>query len=144
MHNLSSLMQRTIKKSATLCFLSMCFLMTSSLQAQEQLQASITEFATQQNLTEEQIEAMTQTLNAGIKQRDRTLKKYGISMKNNRKTRLTFQKKVALQSDMKALQRELQRDLSNILSEEQLNAWRSAQHANQEEFRVKLKKKIGG
>lgn len=121
----------------------MCFLLTSSLQAQEQLQASITEFATQQNLTEEQVEAMTQTLSAGIKQRDRTLKKYGISMKNNRKARLNFQKKVALQNDMKALQRELQRDLSNILSEKQLEAWQLAQQTNQEEFRAKLKAKIG-
>ncbi|MBE1299626.1 MAG: hypothetical protein GJ680_06930 [Alteromonadaceae bacterium] len=143
MHDLSSLIQRTTKRFTTLCFLSMCFLLTSSLQAQEQLQASITEFATQQNLTEEQVEAMTQTLSAGIKQRDRTLKKYGISMKNNRKARLNFQKKVALQNDMKALQRELQRDLSNILSEKQLEAWQLAQQTNQEEFRAKLKAKIG-
>lgn len=143
MHNLSSLIQRTTRKLVNLSFLGMCFLVTSSLQAQEHLQAAVAEFATQQNLTEEQVEAMTQALSSSVKQRDRTLKKYGISMENNRKARLNFREKMALQNDMKGLKRELQRDLSNILSEKQLEAWQSAQQANQENFRKKLKAKLG-
>ena len=94
-------------------------------------------------LNAEQLDKLQEALNAIERRRTRILKKYGISMENNRKKRLNNRDKMSLTNDLKKLQVELESNLADILNDEQMSQWRVIQEQAQQAFREQLKKKIG-
>ena len=94
------------------------------------------------NLTDEQQSKLVALLQATTKKRDKTLKKHGISMTNNKKVRLNFREKMALKADMDKFKGRHIEALSEILDSQQLKQWMKLHADTVKDFEKRVKDKL--
>jgi hypothetical protein len=108
----------------------------------ELLQTQILTAKSSLNLTSEQEQKFNELLQSGAKQRQQTLKKYDITMGDEKRARLNFREKRALMEDMQKLKGNLEEQLEYILTADQLRLFQEIQEKNQQVFRERLRSKI--
>lgn len=108
----------------------------------ELLQTQIETAKSVLNLTPDQEQAFTELMQSAAKRRQQTLKKYDISMENEKKARLNYREKRALMEDMRKLKINLDGQLEDILTADQLRQFQEMQENNQQKFKERLRKKI--
>lgn len=128
--------------------LSLCFMLNTAVAEElstfetELLQTQIATAKSTLNLTPEQEQEFNKVLQSAAKLRQQTLKKYDISMKDENKARLNLREKRALMEDMRKLKINLEGQLEDVLSADQLNLFQDMQEKSQKEFRERLLSKI--
>jgi len=108
----------------------------------ELLQTQIATAKSTLNLTPEQEQEFNKVLQSAAKQRQQTLKKYNISMGDEKKARLNLREKRALMEDMQKHKVNLEEQLEEILTADQLRLFQEMQEKNQQVFRERLRSKI--
>ena len=104
--------------------------------AQEKLEQVIEEL----ELTDEQVAAMRPILEASFERQAAVLEEHGISLDDrSREERLGRRERRALRSDLKDEREETLEALSDVLSEEQLEAYESMADERKDEMRSRLK-----
>ncbi|MDP5137455.1 hypothetical protein ORJ04_15980 [Rheinheimera baltica] len=128
--------------------LSLCFMLNTAVAEElstfetELLQTQIATAKSTLNLTPEQEQEFSKALHSVAKQRQQTLKKYGISMKDENKARLNFREKNALMEDMRKLKINLLGQLDDVFTADQLRLFQEMQEKNQQVFIERLRSKI--
>lgn len=108
----------------------------------ELLQTQMTTAKAILNLSPEQEAAFNEVLQSVAKHRQRTLQKYGISMGDEKKTTLNFSDKRALMDDMRKLKNNLEEQLKDVLTTEQISLFLDMQEDSQNAFKQRLRKKL--
>lgn len=108
----------------------------------ELLQTQIATARSILNLTPEQEQEFSKVLQTAAKQRQQTLKKYDISMKDENKARLNLREKRALIEDMRKLKINFEGQLEDVLSADQLRLFQEIQKKNQQVLKERLRSKI--
>jgi len=128
--------------------LSLCFMLNTAVAEElstfetELLQTQIATAKSTLNLTPEQEQEFNKVLQSAAKQRQQTLKKYNISMGDEKKARLNLREKRALMEDMQKHKVNLEEQLEEILTADQLRLFQEMQEKNQQVFRERLRSKI--
>ena len=108
----------------------------------ELLQTQVVAAKSSLNLTPEQEKKFNEVLQSTAKQRQQTLKKYNISMGDENKARLNLREKRALMEDTQKLKVNLEEQLEDILTADQLRLFQEMQEKSQQVFRERLRSKI--
>ena len=104
--------------------------------AQEKLEQVIEEL----ELTDEQVAAMRPILEASFERQAAVLEEHGVSLEDrSREDRLSRRERRALRSDLKDEREETMEALSEVLNDEQLEAYRDMAEERQDEMRSRLK-----
>lgn len=108
----------------------------------ELLQTQLVAAKSALNLSPEQEVAFNEVLQSAAKQRHQTLKKYNISMADENKAKLKLREKRALLEDMQTHRNNLEEQLEDVLTEEQLSLFQSMREDNQKMFQQRLRNKL--
>lgn len=134
---------RTLFSTLSLCFILNIAVADELLTFEtELLQTQIATARSILNLTPEQEQEFSKVLQTAAKQRQQTLKKYDISMKDENKARLNLREKRALIEDMRKLKINFEGQLEDVLSADQLRLFQEIQKKNQQVLKERLRSKI--
>ena len=106
------------------------------------LEAQMSVFKEELGLSAEQEAELRDIMSSGAEQREQVLKKYGISMDDDKKAQLNFREKRALMGEMKKTKNQLDERLRALLSDEQMVALKALQEESQQAFRDKMRNKL--
>lgn len=112
---------------------------------QTQLAEEAAELKERLNLTEDQIEQMRPVLENSVERRLAILEKYDIDLENRDpdKKKPGYRTLRKMRKDMNKSREQTNKELSNILSDEQLKEYKKIQDERKDKMRAKLKERRG-